>query len=125
MDCATYRRLFPNYSKFPLPRESRDTPEFEEHSAHIHACNSCSDWTLGQRVEARGAKVEDIPCVHIAYQVTKKLDSAFTASFDDLNVVVWRFENPGEYGIPIRDGGSSMIVFHYCPWCGLKIPKDE
>ncbi len=31
------------------------------------------------------------------------------------------------YGIPINDGGASMIVIQYCPWCGgkLPIPADE
>ena len=25
-----------------------------------------------------------------------------------------------EYGIPIRDGGSSFFQMEYCPWCGVK-----
>lgn len=24
----------------------------------------------------------------------------------------------GEYGVPVRDGGSSYLVIEYCPWCG-------
>ena len=125
MDCATYRRLYPQYSKLPLPREIWDTPEFEAHGEHFTDCRSCSDWTLAQRVEARGAKLEHYPCVHIAYRVTEKLVSTFEDPFDDPDVVVWKFESSGEYGIPIRDGGSSMIVFDYCPWCGLKLSKEE
>ncbi len=28
-----------------------------------------------------------------------------------------------EYGIPILDGGSSMLRIHFCPWCGKKLPE--
>lgn len=29
-----------------------------------------------------------------------------------------------EYGIPVRDGGSSMICIQYCPWCGQPLPSS-
>ena len=29
-----------------------------------------------------------------------------------------------EYGIPFRDGGSSMITIQYCPWCSYKLPDS-
>jgi len=28
-----------------------------------------------------------------------------------------------EYGIPIRDGGSTKSIISYCPWCGTKLQK--
>ena len=31
----------------------------------------------------------------------------------------------GRYGIMIHDGGSSMIVMAFCPWCGAKLPEDD
>ena len=125
MDCATYRRLYPTYAKLPLPREVWDTPEWQAHNDHFHECNACGDWTLARRVERRGAKVEDYPCVHIADRVTQKLDSPLEDPFDDADVVIWQFESSGEYGIPIRDGGSSIIVIHYCPWCGVPLYADR
>jgi len=27
------------------------------------------------------------------------------------------------YGLMIHDGGPSMIVIAYCPWCGVKLPE--
>jgi hypothetical protein len=27
----------------------------------------------------------------------------------------------GNFGIPVRDGGSSYIKIDFCPWCGTKI----
>ena len=26
-----------------------------------------------------------------------------------------------EYGVPIRDGGSSFLIMKYCPWCGKEL----
>ncbi len=125
MDCATYRRLYPKYGKLPLPRKVWDTPEGEEHGDHFHDCNSCCDWTLGQRAVARGARVEDFPCVHIADRVTEKFDSTDADPFDDPDVIIWKFDHSGDYGIPIRDGGSSIVVIQYCPWCGVPLYKDR
>lgn len=123
MDCKDYRRLYPEFSKLPLPREIWDTPEHEEHTEHFHDCASCGDWTLAQRVEARGARVEDHPCVHIAYRVSDKLESSSKDPFEDPDVIIWQFEDSGEYGIPVRDGGSSIITIDYCPWCGVPLHK--
>lgn len=27
----------------------------------------------------------------------------------------------GDYGLPVRDGGSSFVVIGYCPWCGADL----
>lgn len=29
-----------------------------------------------------------------------------------------------EYGVPILDGGSSILVMNFCPWCGRKLPAS-
>jgi hypothetical protein len=30
-----------------------------------------------------------------------------------------------EYGLIIHDGGSSVIVISYCPWCGARLPESQ
>ncbi len=30
-----------------------------------------------------------------------------------------------EYGLPIRDGGSSSIGINYCPWCGTHLSASR
>ena len=34
--------------------------------------------------------------------------------------VILKFPD-GRMGIPIRDGGCSILEIHYCPWCGKKL----
>lgn len=121
MNCSEYKRLYPKYTNFPLPKEVWDTPEGEAHTEHFCECAACHEWTLAKRVEKRGAKVEDFPCVHIAYHVTGKLDSSRDDPFDDPDVIIWQHETSGEYGIPVRDGGLSIITIQYCPWCGVSL----
>jgi hypothetical protein len=30
-----------------------------------------------------------------------------------------------EYGIPVLDGGSSIITLEFCPWCGAKLQPSK
>ena len=122
MDCNTYKALYPKHSALPLSPAIWDTPEHEEFTDHFHDCTSCGDWTLARRVEKRGVDPADYPCVHIAYHVTEKLESSGVDAFNNPDVVICEFEDSGTFGIPIRDGGSSMITIQYCPWCGIQLP---
>jgi hypothetical protein len=119
MNCRKYRELYAKHGKLPLARDVWDTPEHEAQAEHFHDCASCYDWTLVRRVEERGEKVANYPCVHIAYHVTEKLVSDLPDPFDDADVVIWKSKSTGEYGIPIRDGGSAIHVINNCPWCGV------
>jgi hypothetical protein len=29
-----------------------------------------------------------------------------------------------EYGLLVHDGGSSMVVIRFCPWCGTRLPES-
>ena len=44
---------------------------------------------------------------------------------DNFDVVMKFFSKSGVYGIPIYDGGTSVIAINYCPWCGIKLPETE
>ena len=76
---------------------------------------------MARRVEQHGVKVEDFPCAHIAYRVTQKFDSSLDDPFYDADVIIWQFESSGDFGLPIRDGGSAIIVIQFCPWCGVPL----
>jgi len=30
-----------------------------------------------------------------------------------------------EYGIAVKDGGTSKIRIKYCPWCGTRLPESK
>lgn len=58
------------------------------------------------------------------YYVTDSFDEKGKIKYDDVDVVMNRWKN-GTYGIPIHDGGTSVIVIKYCPWCGQQLPKPK
>lgn len=29
-----------------------------------------------------------------------------------------------EFGVPIRDGGSSVLIIEFCPFCGARLPAS-
>ena len=40
--------------------------------------------------------------------------------YDDVDVIMRKWKD-GTFGIPIHDGGSSVIKINYCPWCGKNL----
>jgi hypothetical protein len=123
MRCDDFRSLRSVHGTLPLSREVCDTPEHEAWSEHLDDCTSCSDWELTCRVRERGFDPKLFPCVHLADQLTRTCDQ-HPDPYDCPDALVIRAES-GEYGIPVRDGGTSYCVIHYCPWCGATITKPS
>jgi hypothetical protein len=58
----------------------------------------------------------------MADKVFESLDGDGEIKYDDVDVIINKWDE-GLYGIPIHDGGTSMILINYCPWCGTKLNK--
>lgn len=123
MDCTTHRTLFKKYDCFPHDQED-PTDEYDTWLDHTIDCNDCIEWIKAQRVEERGYKVSDYPCVHIAEAVT------FTCHVHDdpwdcSDYLIVYFKEEDRYGLPLRDGGTSYITINNCPWCGVKLNEVQ
>ncbi|HXQ86113.1 MAG TPA: hypothetical protein VN746_05515 [Gaiella sp.] len=44
--------------------------------------------------------------------------------FDCPDALVGYWPTLREYGLIVHDGGTSMIVIAYCPWCGANLPSS-
>jgi hypothetical protein len=44
---------------------------------------------------------------------------------DGEGAAILYYPKPGDYGIPVLDGGTSYIVLDFCPWCGAKLPQAK
>lgn len=73
---------------------------------------------MAKQVEKWGGCVEDFPCVHLAYYSTLHCD-VHADAWECPDVLVVKVED--EYGLPIRDGGSSFVRISHCPWCGKSV----
>jgi hypothetical protein len=58
------------------------------------------------------------------YHVSASFDQKGRIKHDEVDVVMNRWKN-GTYGIPIHDGGTSVIRISYCPWCGQHLSKHK
>ncbi|WP_080516697.1 DUF6980 family protein [Teredinibacter turnerae] len=118
MECLEFKKKHKKYSQFPLTRELSESEEYELFLNHLDSCGECYEWDLNISIEKRGFSSKNFPCVHIAYHVTAGLADNIDP-WDDPDIVLVKTSHG--YGIPIRDGGSSMIKVENCPWCGIKI----
>lgn len=118
VDCDRYRELYERFMSFPLPREEWDSAEYKAWQAHGRDCHACGEWDLLKRVQGRGVDLASYPCVHVAYHSTHLCEQHADAwECPDMTLV----RTSGGFGIPIRDGGTSVIRIQYCPWCGINL----
>lgn len=65
-----------------------------------------------------------ICCDTMGIQLTQECDQ-HPDPFDCPDVVVIYNAVLDEFGMPIRDGGISVMSMQYCPWCGAKLPESK
>lgn len=52
------------------------------------------------------------------------IDKSGEIKYGNVDVIMHKWVD-GTYGIPIHDGGSSIIEIKFCPWCGNKIKRTN
>lgn len=77
------------------------------------------EWYLRQQIKESKVKVGRHCCTKMTYYLT------FDKPTKKINLdAIIRFWKPEKtYGIPIHDGGQSVITIKYCPWCGATLAK--
>ncbi len=65
---------------------------------------------------------------HCCDEMTRQLSEwcpqhADPSACPDALVAYWpKFD---EYGLRIHDGGSSIVLISFCPWCGTRLPDSR
>ncbi len=59
-------------------------------------------------------------CREMADKIADSIDSEGVIKYNNADVIINKWGN-GTYGIPIHDGGTSVIEISHCPWCGSKL----
>ncbi len=60
----------------------------------------------------------------MSFQVNKSCDQ-HSDRWDCGDSVVVYLPYFDEYGLPLRDGGTSMILVQHCPFCGTELPQSK
>ena len=90
--------------------------EYEDWRNHLDSCAECTDWYMKKMLEQRNVDISEYPCVHVAYYSTSD------CGHDDpweCDVVLIR--SAAQFGLPVRDGGRSVVRISHCPWCGTNV----
>ena len=106
-----YSAIYSNTYEGPL--------EEEDILAHGDSCSSCNIWAFESDVRALGVDPADYPCPHTAYYSQHRCDIHDDA-WDCPDTMLVRCEDKS-FGLPVRDGGTSLIAISHCPWCGIKL----
>ena len=124
MNCETYRKLYPKFTDFPVPKEVWDTPECDDWNEHLHHCPSCSDWAMHQELAQRGVSADNFPCVHMAYYASHQCDE-HPDPRECTKSVVLHIPKFDEYVISPRGSTGDDITITHCPWCGITLPESR
>jgi hypothetical protein len=124
MDCERFRELNRIYGVSPLDREVWETSECSEWNEHLSNCTDCHDWRMALEVVRRGAKVEDFPCVHMAFHATFQCEDHPELNRCSTATILYN-ERFDEYAIGSRGGPGDNFGISNCPWCGVKLPDSR
>jgi len=117
-----YRELYEPFMSLPLPRGVWESADYQAWQSHWLDCKTCKEWDLLKRVQARGIDLADYPCVHVAYHSTHVCELHADAwECPDMTLV----RTAGGFGIPVRDGGTSVARIEFCPWCGISVSGSK
>ncbi len=62
-------------------------------------------------------------CSMMFENISSSFDENGGILYDEVDVIMNKWDD-GTYGIPIHDGGTSIIKINYCPWCGTKLDDE-
>ncbi|NNK27790.1 MAG: hypothetical protein HKP06_06065 [Flavobacteriaceae bacterium] len=122
MTLDQFKILHKKYSVLPLAKEVWDTPEYEVYINALHENKSFQEWTLKEKFSQSEFDYSEFCCLIMADKIWESIDKNGEIKHGNVDVIMRKW-NDGTYGIPIHDGGSSIIEIEFCPWCGTELKK--
>ena len=122
MELERFKELHARFWGKELSREVAESAEHEAYVDAIHEDEACYNWATAEKLKAKGFDYQSYCCMMMADKVYESLDEDGEIKYDDVDVIINKWDD-GLYGIPIHDGGTSMVVINYCPWCGTKLSR--
>ncbi|WP_157593708.1 DUF6980 family protein [Pontibacter actiniarum] len=122
MELDKFKELHARFSGEELPEEVMASEEYEAYVDAVHEDEACYNWATAEKLKSQGFDYERYCCMMLADKVFQSLDEEGETRYGDPEVIINKWDE-GLYGIPIHDGGASMVVINYCPWCGHRLSK--
>ncbi|MFT2009267.1 DUF6980 family protein [Pontibacter sp. 13R65] len=122
MDLERFKELHAYFSQKDLPREALESAEYNAYSDAMHENEDCYNWATTEKLKKKGFDYQNYCCLMMADNVDSSLDDNGEIRYGAVDVIINKWDE-GLFGIPIHDGGTSMVLINYCPWCGEKLKK--
>jgi hypothetical protein len=122
MDFKRFKVLHNKYSVSDW--NGLDMSDFSEYTEAMQENKEFHVWAIKSHLEAAGFDYNNFCCITMANNVFLSYNENGEIDIENHDVVINKWKD-GTYGIPIHDGGSSVVKINYCPWCGSKLNKDE
>lgn len=98
--------------------------EYEDYIDAIHSNKDFENWTLIDKLNQASFEYEKYCCLKMSDNIFESFDKNGDINYDNPDVIINEWTS-GTIGIPIHDGGTSMIEINFCPWCGSKLKKSR
>ena len=77
-----------------------------------------------QEMDKKGFDYSRFCCLEIAKHISDRISDNGEIIYGNLDIILRKW-NDGTIGIPIHDGGTSMIEISFCPFCGSNIKVNK
>lgn len=98
-----------------MPLNITDKKERDKYNKEIYKPKNQKIF-LKEEIKKTGYKHKHC-CLEMTYHLAT---SSLIEDKNDADIII-EYHKPSSYGIPIHDGGSSMVSISFCPWCGEKL----
>lgn len=122
MELDNFKELHIRFFGKDLPEEVLDSADYAAYVEAIHEDEACYNWATAEKLKSKGFDYESYCCMMLADKVYESLDADGEARLGDPEVIINKWDE-GLYGIPVHNGSATMVVIHYCPWCGTKLSE--
>ena len=124
MKFEEFKVLHTKFRNPDLPAEIWQSEEYSNYIDAMHNSKEFQDWVLIEKFKTENFDYSKFCCLNMADRIFESFDCNGEFKLDDVDVVMRKWEDC-TYGIPIHDGGNSIVEIHYCPWCGSKLQDKQ
>ncbi|MEZ4797340.1 MAG: hypothetical protein R2785_09230 [Flavobacteriaceae bacterium] len=124
MTIDEFKILHKKFSKLPLSLDVWQSEEYNNYIQASHENQDFQDWILIQKFEQNRFDYYKFCCLKMSDNIFESIDENGEIKYGNVDVIINKLKD-GTYGIPIHDGGSSIIEINFCPWCGTNLKKQN
>lgn len=122
MDLNRFKKLHDKYSASDW--NNLDMSDFSEYTEAMQENKEFQNWAVKSNLETAGFDYSNYCCITMANHIFLSYDDNGEIDYGNHDVIMHKWED-GTYGIPVQDGGGSVVKINFCPWCGSNLKTDE